>query len=62
MMTEQAQAETRPAGGSNRPLSEIETLLQRARGGEITESSALSRIAAIARDAIVGDTYQKPWG
>lgn len=61
-MSEQAQAGTSPPTGSGSPLSEIETLLARARVGEITQSSALSRIAAVARDATSGDTYQKPWG
>ncbi|WP_392353978.1 hypothetical protein V8F63_15440 [Brevundimonas sp. LF-1] len=51
-----------PGKRPEHPLSEIETLLERARVGEITESRALSRIAALASDAISGDIYQKPWG
>ncbi|MGU3457518.1 hypothetical protein ACLBV5_14510 [Brevundimonas sp. M1A4_2e] len=62
MIDENTQAGTCPASGLNTPLSEIETLLERARVGEITESRALSRIAALASDAISGDIYQKPWG
>lgn len=62
MINEKTKAGTCPASDLNTPLSEIETLLERARVGEITESRALSRIAALASDAISGDIYQKPWG
>ncbi len=62
MISEQIPTNPRRSSDSNSPLSEIETLLERARAGEISESSALSRIAVLARDATAGEIYQKPWG
>lgn len=62
MISEQTPAAASFSSGSSDPLSKIETVLERARAGEISEGSALSRIAVLARDATAGEIYQKPWG
>lgn len=43
-------------------LREIESLLHQAQSGEMDESDALVRIAAVARGGASTQVYQKPWG